>query len=143
MTFPTASAPFYAVSRWIVASVAILLFAALSVQAELVGVQRFKCVFDRHVSPDTNGVSRSETMRFLFVVDGMGNAYAIGTFVEPVRLVVGYQGVTFLEELATGAVQSTTIHKNGRAVHSRHTMLSFADEIVPGQFYGTCLYEQE
>ena len=106
-------------------------------------VQRFTCVFDRHVSPNTNGVSRSDTMRLEFVIDGMGDAYAIGQFVEPVRWVVGDQGVTFLEELRTGAVQSTTIHSSGNAVHSRHTMISIANELVPSQFYGTCQYEQE
>ena len=129
--------------RWIVASVAIILLAALSVQAEPVGVQRFKCVFDRHLSPDTNGISRADPLRFEFVVDGTGQAFAIGESVYPVRFVIGDQGVTFLEELITGAVQSTTIHTSGNAVHSRHTMLSILGEITPSQYYGTCLYEEE
>ena len=128
-------------SRWIVASVAFILLAALSVQAEPVGIQRFKCVFDRYVSPDTNGVSNTDSLRYEFVVDGTGHAFAVGKNVYPVRVVTGYEGVTFLEELASGAVQSTTIHTNGEAVHSRHTL--FLGEFIPTQYYGTCLYEQE
>ena len=104
-------------------------------------VQRFTCVFDRHVSPDTNGVSNTDPLRFEFVVDGMGDAFAVGKNVYPVRFVIGYWGVTFLEELKSGAVQSTTIHTNGEAVHSRHTIL--LDQFIPSQNYGTCLYEQE
>ena len=57
---------------------------------------------------------------------------------NPVQLITGYQGMTFLEILETGAVQSTTIHNTGNAVHSRHTMLSFLDDLTLSQYYGTC-----
>ena len=99
-------------------------------------VQRFTCTFDRHMSPTTDGVSRGDPLTIEFVVDGTGHAFAVGRNVYPVRMVKGYAGVTFLEELATGVVQTTTIHKNGEAVHSRHTIL--LGEFIPSQYYGTC-----
>ena len=99
-------------------------------------VQRFTCVFDRHMSPETDGVSGESSLSVEFVVDGTGQAFAVGRNVYPVRLVVGDQGVTFLEELVTGVVQTTTIHKNGEAVHSRHTIL--LGEFIPSQYYGAC-----
>ncbi len=124
---------------WPSAFLLVLCVAAVSgsVKAEST-VQRFVCVFDRHVSPETNGVSSDSTLRTEFVVDGTGHAFAVGRNVYPVRVVVGNQGVTFLEELVTGAVQTTTIHETGSAVHSRHTMFSVAGEIMPSQYYGTC-----
>ncbi len=103
-------------------------------------VQRFFCVFERYVSPKTNGLSYSDPLRVEFVVDGTGAAFAVGKNVYPVRLVTGDLGVTFLEELGTGAVQSTTILPSGSAVHSRHTIVSIMNEIVPSQYYGTCKY---
>ena len=33
-------------------------------------------------------------------------------------------------------VQTTTMNKKGKAVHSRHTLI--AGEFVPSQYYGTC-----
>ena len=101
-------------------------------------VQRFLCVFDQHVSPETGRISRDNPLRYEFVVDGTGHAFAVARNVYPVEVITGDQGITFLEVLKTGAVQTTTIHKTGSAVHSRHTMLSVTGEIVPSQYYGVC-----
>ena len=38
-----------------------------------------------------------------------------------VAVVSGYEGITFQEALGTGVVQTTTIAKDGKSVHSRHT----------------------
>ena len=70
------------------------------------------------------------------MVDGTGHAFAVGRNVYPVMVIPGDSGMTFLEVLATGAVQTTTISKQGNAVHSRHTIL--AGEFVPSQYYGSC-----
>ena len=56
--------------------------------------------------------------------------------VEEVGIVTGTYGITFLETLPTGAVQTTTVAKNGRSVHSRHSMMG--EGILPSQYYGTC-----
>jgi len=55
---------------------------------------------------------------------------------NPVNPVLGTMGITFLEVLATGAVQSTAIAKSGGAVHSRKSMMF--EGLVPSQYYGTC-----
>ena len=123
-----------------VAGLAICLWWAMPTSAEdHLPIQHFSCVFEERVSPTTGGVSHTETLRIEFFVDRTGHAFAVGRNVYPVRVVVGDQGVTYLEELASGAVQSTTIHKNGTAVHSRHTIL--LGEFIPSQYYGTCKYQ--
>jgi hypothetical protein len=48
----------------------------------------------------------------------------------------GSNGVTFIEHLETGAIQTTTISKTGQSVHSRHTLM--LGNLVPSQYYGTC-----
>jgi hypothetical protein len=48
----------------------------------------------------------------------------------------GSDGVTFIEHLETGAIQTTTISKTGQSVHSRHTLM--LGDLVPSQYYGTC-----
>ena len=79
-------------------------------------------------------------LRYEFVIDGTGHAFAVGKNVYPVRVFTGSRSLTFLEELESGAIQSTTIHKRGSAVHSRHTILDLGaeDPFVPSQYYGTC-----
>src|SRR5262245_15004202 len=54
--------------------------------------------------------------------------------VEEVRVVGGHWGITFIEVLATGAVQTTTISKDGASVHSRHTIM--LGELVPSHYFG-------
>ena len=99
-------------------------------------VQRFVCVFDKHVSAETSRLSSTNPLRIEFMVDGTGHAFAVGRNVYPVRVIPGDNGVTFLEVLVTGAVQTTTMNTEGKAVHSRHTIL--AGELVPSQYYSTC-----
>ncbi|MEI4487140.1 hypothetical protein V8J36_13160 [Frigidibacter sp. MR17.14] len=46
-------------------------------------------------------------------------------------------GLSFLERLSSGAIQSTTINlADQRAVHSRHTII--AEQAAYSQFYGRC-----
>lgn len=103
-------------------------------------IQRIFCTFDKHVTPEAGVVvnDTDDPMNFIFMIDASGYAMAVGQNLNPVQLITGYQGMTFLEILETGAVQSTTIHNTGNAVHSRHTMLSFLDDLTPSQYYGTC-----
>jgi hypothetical protein len=51
----------------------------------------------------------------------------------------GGLGVTFMEKLDGGVVQTTTVANNGQSVHSRHTIMGvMAKQMVPGQYYGQC-----
>ena len=73
-------------------------------------VQRFVYVFDEHVSPETTRLSSKSPLRIEFIVDGTGHAFAVGRNVYPVKVIPGDNGITFLEVLVTGAVQTTTIN---------------------------------
>jgi hypothetical protein len=64
----------------------------------------------------------------------------------PVEVVNGTYGVTFIEKLGTGAVQTTTVDKAGNTVHSRNTVMSDGLDtselkepgVFPSQYYGKC-----
>ena len=81
-------------------------------------------------------LSSANPLRIEFMIDGTGHAFAVGHNVYPVEAIPGANGVTFLEVLESGAVQTTTVNKQGEAVHSRHTILG--GELVPSQYYGAC-----
>jgi hypothetical protein len=55
---------------------------------------------------------------------------------EEVNFVSGAAGITFIEVLPTGAVQTTTVSKGGKSVHSRHTIV--LGKLVPSQYFGEC-----
>jgi len=59
---------------------------------------------------------------------------------EEVVTFSGTEGITFIEVLPTGAVQSTTASWNGDAVHSRHTMMRM---LLPSQNYGQCTFDEK
>ena len=120
----------------ILATCVLLAMGGAAVAESAKPVQRFVCVFDKHASPETNRLSSANPLRIEFMVDGTGHAFAAGRNVYPVKVIPGDNGVTFLEVLVTGAVQTTTMNTQGKAVHSRHTIL--AGELVPSQYYGTC-----
>lgn len=50
------------------------------------------------------------------------------------------EGITFLEPLPLGAIQTTTIVNNNKSVHSRHTLLW--GDLMPSQYYGKCKNEK-
>ena len=56
--------------------------------------------------------------------------------VADVEFQSGRSGVSFLEKLQTGAVQSTTIANDGTSVHSRHTIIG--TKMMASQYYGHC-----
>jgi hypothetical protein len=97
---------------------------------------RWTCVYPGGVSP--NG-SFKEEFKLEFVFDDVTEkAVMIGNQGTPdVAFYAGPFGVTFMERLPTGAVQVTTIAKEGDSVHSRHTMMS-DKKIIPTQYYGRC-----
>ena len=123
--------------RTVLAAVALLLAGPAGAQQAPV---KFKCTFDRMADPRAGTLSKTKEWSLEFLVDRTARtAYVVGNAgVEEVHTVTGSLGMTFLEVLGTGAVQSTTIHKDGSAVHSRHTMMSHTGEVFPSQYYGTC-----
>jgi hypothetical protein len=96
----------------------------------------YSCDFPR--SSDERGKQSPEKFSMRFAHDDItGEAMVIGNNgVEKVHVVTGAYGISFLEVLGTGAVQTTTIARSGKASHSRHTMMGA--DIMPSQYYGTC-----
>ena len=98
----------------------------------------FSCQFKQFSSPD--GLKKVDDFSLTYIVDmADGKSVLMGNAgLADVSLVNGEYGLTFLEQLETGAVQSTTIQlSSGSAVHSRHTMTS-QNSFIPSQYYGSC-----
>ena len=125
--------------RTIIAAAALAVMVVSGVQAQRAPV-KLKCTFDRDANPRSGTVSKVKEWTLEFTVDRTtSKAYMVGNAgVAEVHLVAGSLGMTFLEVLGTGAVQSTTVHQEGSAVHSRHTMMSHNGKVFPSQSYGTC-----
>ena len=123
----------------IIAAAALAVMLAGSAQAQRAPL-KFTCTFDRMADPRSGTISPEKEWRLEFTVDRTTRkAYMVGNAgVAEVRMVVGSLGVTFLEELVTGAVQSTTMAKDNSAVHSRHTIIGFDNKVFPSQYYGRC-----
>jgi len=99
---------------------------------------RYFCQFKLSASLD--GLEKVDDFTLEFILEtATGKGMLIGNngFSE-VLVTSGSYGITFLELLKTGAVQSTTI-VNGTfsAVHSRHTIL-LGNDLLPSQYYGEC-----
>ncbi len=75
---------------------------------------------------------------FKFLLDTITkDAYMVGNLgLSPVRVHNGYEALTFIESLPTGAVQTTTILNTGEAIHSRNTVILGAP--APSQYSGKC-----
>ena len=122
-----------------------LLVLIVAIPAKLAGAAepvRYKCTFERYASLDEGLKRVKKLFEFELAVDSITNdAVMIGNagVSSTMSTVDGPYAITFLEPLATGVVQSTTIIKaTGEAVHSRHTYLSLISEFVPSQYYGSC-----
>ena len=121
-----------------------LTFANLCVAA-IMGLQtssaaaqpiEYSCDFLNFAEPD--GIQTADDFSLKFTLDAITeDAFMTGNNgVSRVFASKGTRGVTFLEPLSSGAVQSTTISYEGSAVHSRHTIIG--TDLVPSQYYGTC-----
>ena len=118
-------------------SFALSLFAA-SFTSSAIHAQAITYTCDFNIFVDADGIHKAEDFRLEFAYDVATNdAFFIGNNgVSSVVAVAGSEGITFLERLNSGAVQSTTIDGSGYAAHSRHTIIG--TELVPSQYYGNC-----
>jgi hypothetical protein len=98
---------------------------------------RWKCTYSSMAAP--KGLS-NEKFALEFALDNLtGKAVIIGNSgMSDVDVFSGSHGLTFQERLPTGAIQTTTIARDGRSVHSRHTLLSLENGLTPSQYYGQC-----
>ena len=104
----------------------------IPVQAE---VLTWDCNFNKRV--DENGTTL-DPMRLIFRIDSVSQkAFMEGNAgIVEVGLHIGGNAFSFTERLASGVIQTTTITRDGIAVHSRHTVL--LGEILPAQHLGRC-----
>jgi hypothetical protein len=99
---------------------------------------RWKCTYSSIATP--KGLA-NEKFALEFAVDNItGKAVIIGNNgMSDVDVFSGSYGLTFQEKLTTGAIQTTTIARDGRSVHSRHTLSPLETiGLMPSQYYGQC-----
>lgn len=117
---------------WLAATL-ILLGSSPSAMAKS---HKWQCVYTQRASLD--GLAKDNFSVEFAVDDITGKAVIIGNLgMADVEVHNGFSSVTFIERLDTGAVQATTIAKDGRSVHSRHTIFG-GDEFKPSQYYRQC-----
>lgn len=82
-----------------------------------------------------------ELMPLVFKVDTVsGRALMEGNAgIVDVELHIGDANFSFMEKLGSGAVQTTTITRDGLAVHSRNTVI--LGELIAAQHFGRCRFE--
>lgn len=111
----------------------------VSVSSAFAEVIEYECEFDKFSDPE-HGLSNTE-FGFEIVWDSITqDAFIKGNMgVSPLRAYGGPEAITFLEALPSGGVHVTTIAIDGRAAHSRNTLINatFLD-FAPSQYYGTC-----
>ena len=118
-------------------SVIALVFLSLNVNAALF---TFTCDFPNYVTEEDRGTQSN--FKVVFDLDTISKkSFMKGkNGISEVLNIPGAEGISFIEKLATGAVQTTTVvllpeSQFGNAVHSRHSLIS---GLVPSQNYGFC-----
>jgi len=111
----------------------VLAIMSLNVNAE---VFSYYCSYPNY--SDKDGSSKSDSFNLEFRYDTVTeDAFMVGNNgLSKVGAIKKNEGITFLELLSTGAVQTTTIANNNKSVHSRHTLLW--GDLMPSQYYGQC-----
>ena len=107
-------------------------------QLALASALQFVCTYPKHFDWKDAKLDEASDFVLSFSFDaGTKKAFLTdnqGT--EEVNFVSGAAGITFIQVLPTGAVQTTTVSKDGKSVHSRHTIE--LGKLVPSQYFGQC-----
>ena len=108
---------------------------ATRVEAETI---RFHCAYQSFSDAQSKGPQDAKGFSLEFVFDTISNKVVMigNNGIEDVLVHKGADGMTFLELLPTGAVQSTSISSKGESVHSRHSIMS--GRFLASQYYGFC-----
>ena len=117
----------------LVAAVIMLAFFPFEADAKR---YKFDCSYPKYASPEGLKADDKFTLEFHFD-DITGKGVLIGRLgLSDVEAHAGNLGVTFMEKLSGGTVQTTTITNDGNSVHSRHSTL--VGKLIPSQYYGRC-----
>ena len=118
-------------------SVIVLIFFSLNANAALF---TFTCDFPNYVTDEDRGTQSN--FRLVFEVDTISKKSFMkgNNGISEVLNILGPEGISFIEILDSGSVQTTTVallpeSQLGNAVHSRHSLIS---GLVPSQNYGFC-----
>lgn len=123
---------------WALAASIVLTLPYTVSSAERQATIEYDCKFD--VFSSAKGLEKADNFNLRFLLEtASGKAVIIGNNgMSDVVTMNGSEGLTFLEIISTGAVQSTTItHESLSAVHSRHSLI--LGKLVPSQYYGQCV----
>jgi hypothetical protein len=97
---------------------------------------RWKCTYSIYASPD--GLKKDDFDLEFLLDDVTGKAVLVGNYgLADVAVHTGPSGLTFMETVPSGVVQTTTIAKDGASVHSRHS-IGPNSKLWPSQYYGRC-----
>ena len=98
----------------------------------------YDCSFNMYSNQKSHGTEESPPFKLIYSYDdstgkaiAKGNATTISVLVHK-----GADAITFIEPLDSGAIQSTTITTDNKAVHSRHSII--VTMFNPHQMYGSC-----
>lgn len=110
-----------------------LSIASFGANAEVIS---YYCNYPNYSNEE--GLSKSDAFNIEFKYDTVTeDAFMIGNNgLSKVGAIKKSEGITFLEPLSSGAIQTTTIANNNKSVHSRHTLLW--GDLIPSQYYGKC-----
>jgi len=117
------------------AGLAIVLCSAMPATSAVI---TYECQFDYRI--DLDGKTE-EPFPLTFKIDTTSHrAFMEGNVgIVDVEFFVGDEALSFIEKVASGAIQTTTIARDGWAVHSRNTVL--LGEIIAAQHFGCCVPE--
>lgn len=107
----------------------------------LAEVFKYECTYPKVFSEGSGYKDSKFSLEFRFDTT-TGEAFVVGNNgLSSVKAYAGEKGITFLELLSSGAVQSTTITALGKSVHSRHSIMG--NLLIPSQAYGSCEFSSE
>lgn len=110
-------------------------FSSLPAAAEVI---TYACQFEYRV--DEEG-KQDERLPLLFKIDTLSHRAVMegNAGLVDVEIYIGDDAFSFMEKVGSGTVQTTTITRDGLAVHSRNTVI--LGEIVAAQHFGRCAPE--
>ena len=119
--------------------VSFIVFAVFG-QTTIVGaaITTYTCDYGSFSDSDGNHLVNDPFILTFIVDSDTEKAYMKGNQgAANVLIVQGSSSLTFIEVTDAGNVMTTTIDSEANSVHSRNTVLF--GELVPSQFYGTCI----
>jgi len=105
------------------------------------GAKVLKWTCSYPVVANANGATKGQSFDLTFTADDQTKKAAVihNGRENNVEVFAGANGLTFIERLTSGAIQTTTIDTAGKSVNSRHMLVEGL--LIPSQSYGTCVPE--